>query len=76
MELVTIHKKRSFGFTAKLKLKKSGFLIAMIIPAILFYAIFCYVPMYGVLMAFQKYKPKTGILHSKFVGLDKFRTLF
>jgi putative aldouronate transport system permease protein len=27
-------------------------------------------------MAFQKYKPKTGILHSKFVGLDKFRTLF
>ncbi len=38
--------------------------------------VFCYLPLGGWLMAFQKYKPKTGILHSKFVGLDKFRTLF
>ena len=27
-------------------------------------------------MAFQNYKPKDGFLHSKFVGLDKFRFLF
>jgi len=76
MELVTIHKKRSFGHLAKLRLKKSGFLIAMIIPAIIFYAIFCYVPMYGVLMAFQKYYPKLGIFGSKWIGFDNFRTIF
>lgn len=76
MELVTIHKKRSFGFTAKLRFKKSGFLIAMIIPAIIFYAIFCYVPMYGILMAFQKYYPKLGIFGSKWIGLENFRIIF
>ena len=27
-------------------------------------------------MAFQNYKPKNGLLHSKFVGLDKFKFLF
>ena len=76
MELVTIRHKRSFGHLAKLRLKKSGFLIAMIIPAIAFYAIFCYVPMYGVLMAFQKYYPKLGIFGSKWVGFDNFDTIF
>ena len=76
MELVTIRQKRSFGHLAKLRLKKSGFLIAMIIPAIAFYAIFCYVPMYGVLMAFQKYYPKLGIFGSKWIGFDNFRTIF
>ena len=76
MELVTIHKKRSFGFTAKLRFKKSGFLIAMIIPAIIFYAIFCSVPMYGILMAFQKYYPKLGIFGSKWIGLENFRIIF
>jgi putative aldouronate transport system permease protein len=76
MELVTIRHKRSFGHLAKLRLKKSGFLIAMIIPAIAFYAIFCYVPMYGVLMAFQKYYPKLGIFGSKWVGFDNFKVIF
>ena len=76
MELVTIRHKRSFGHLAKLRLKKSGFLIAMIIPAIAFYAIFCYVPMYGVLMAFQKYYPKLGIFGSKWIGFDNFKTIF
>ncbi|MBR4377788.1 MAG: sugar ABC transporter permease [Bacilli bacterium] len=76
MELVTIRHKRSFGHLAKLRLKKSGFLIAMIIPAIAFYAIFCYVPMYGVLMAFQKYYPKLGIFGSKWIGFDNFKVIF
>lgn len=38
--------------------------------------IFCYLPLAGWLMAFQKYTPKNGILHSAFVGLDKFKQLF
>ena len=38
--------------------------------------IFYYLPLAGWAMAFQNYKPKLGILHSEFVGLEKFRTLF
>ena len=38
--------------------------------------VFYYIPLGGWAMAFQIYKPKTGLLHSKFVGLDKFEFLF
>ena len=48
----------------------------MILPAIAFYAIFCYVPMYGVLMAFQTYYPKLGIFGSKWVGFNNFKIIF
>lgn len=38
--------------------------------------IFYYLPLGGWIMAFQNYKPRTGLLHSQFVGLDKFKFLF
>lgn len=38
--------------------------------------IFYYLPLGGWLMAFQNYKPAKGLLHSEFVGLDKFKRLF
>lgn len=38
--------------------------------------IFYYLPLVGWLMAFQQYKPKDGLLHSKFIGLAKFQQLF
>ena len=44
----------------------------MVIYGIIFY----YLPLGGWAMAFQNYKPRTGILHSEFVGLEKFRMLF
>ncbi|WP_312370586.1 ABC transporter permease, partial [Lachnoclostridium sp.] len=37
---------------------------------------FYYAPLGGWIMAFQNYKPKGGLLHSQFVGLAKFKTLF
>lgn len=38
--------------------------------------VFYYMPLGGWLMAFQNYKPRTGLLHSEFVGLAKFTQLF
>lgn len=38
--------------------------------------IFYYLPLAGWAMAFQDYKPKDGILHSKFIGFEKFKMLF
>lgn len=38
--------------------------------------LFNYIPLAGWLMAFQNYKPKTGLFHSKWIGLDKFKFLF
>lgn len=38
--------------------------------------IFYYLPLAGWAMAFEDYKPKDGIFHSSFIGLEKFERLF
>ena len=42
----------------------------------LYGVIFYYLPLAGWAMAFQNYKPKDGILHSQFIGMEKFKMLF
>lgn len=48
----------------------------MLAPGILLLIIFSYVPMFGIIMAFQKFVPAKGIFGSKFVGLKNFDLLF
>nr|WP_246426527.1 ABC transporter permease subunit [Paenibacillus rhizosphaerae] len=48
----------------------------MVLPAILLVIVFSYVPMAGAVIAFQDYKPWNGFIHSKWVGLEHFRTMF
>jgi putative aldouronate transport system permease protein len=60
----------------KKKIWKNRALYVMIIPVLAYFIIFCYAPMSGIIMAFQKYKPSLGLLHSKWVGLKNFTTFF
>ncbi len=48
----------------------------MILPSFVLAVIFCYVPMGGLVMAFQDYKPWLGISGSQFVGMDQFKQIF
>ena len=48
----------------------------MALPVLAYFIIFNYVPMTGVIMAFQKFQIKKGIWGSKFVGLDNFVRFF
>jgi len=48
----------------------------MVIPGILFIFIFNYIPMYGVLMAFQDYNIFEGMLASDWVGFKHFERFF
>ena len=57
-------------------MKKCYVLYLFLLPAFLMIAVFCYAPMYGVLMAFQNYSPSKGITGSSWVGLKWFRTFF
>lgn len=43
---------------------------------LLYIIVFCYVPMYGVLMAFQRFSPSKGIWGSTWVGLQNFQQFF
>ena len=48
----------------------------MLLPGMILIVIFCYIPMFGLFMAFQDYVPAKGILGSEFVGLKHFKYLF
>lgn len=58
------------------ELKRQSFLVITAALFFIYGVIFYYVPLGGWVMAFQNYKPKTGLLHSKWVGLAKFKFLF
>lgn len=76
MELVTIAKRNNVFRKLGGKIFRSKYLIFMIIPAIIFYSIFNYIPMYGILMAFKNFKPKLGIFNSPWNGVDNFIKVF
>lgn len=48
----------------------------MLVPGLLFFLVFCYGPMYGLIIAFQDFYPFKGISGSPFVGLKHFESLF
>ena len=48
----------------------------MLLPAMVYIFIFCYVPMYGVQLAFREYDFSAGITGGKWVGLKYFRQYF
>ena len=56
--------------------KKHWPVYLMALPMVLFYIIWCYGPMYGIVIAFNNYKPKRGFLGSEWVGLDWYREFF
>ncbi|WP_090116612.1 sugar ABC transporter permease [Cohnella sp. OV330] len=45
----------------------------MVVPALIFIFIFCYVPMYGIVIAFKDYDIFQGLNASPWVGLDNFK---
>ncbi|MFD0715883.1 ABC transporter permease [Paenibacillus sp. GCM10027626] len=56
--------------------KRNWQLHLMLVPAVLLILLFAYLPMGGLVMAFQNYKPWLGFTTSDWVGLDNFRKLF
>lgn len=49
---------------------------AMMAPGMVFILIFSYVPMLGIIMAFENYMPAKGMFGSEWVGLKHFKRLF
>lgn len=58
------------------KLKSDRYKYLMLLPAILVVIMFSYVPMYGLVMAFQDYNAFKGFSGSEWAGLNNFRTIF
>lgn len=60
----------------KIRWKKTIAVYAMILPAMLYFIVNNFLPMYGVTIAFRKLDYKLGILNSPFNGFENFKFLF
>lgn len=71
-------KPKSQRFVSRLQrdLSKNWDAYLLLVPAILFYLLFCYKPMYGVIIAFKNFSPGKGIVASEWVGLKHFLSFF
>lgn len=64
------------SYRIKKDLQRNGMIYAMLIPVLVYYAIFKFGPMFGLYISFIDYKPARGIFGSKFVGLKWFKSFF
>lgn len=70
--MIGVRKRVSYFRRLGQDMTKNWILYVMILPVIAYVFIFCYVPMYGVTLAFKYYKIKDGILGSQWVGFEYF----
>ncbi|MFC3788643.1 ABC transporter permease [Paenibacillus sp. GCM10012307] len=64
--------KRSWGAGVR----RHKYFYLMVLPMVLFYLIFAYVPMYGVVLAFKEFNYSLGILHSPWNQFQNFHEVF
>ena len=60
----------------KRDLIRNKYLYLMVIPVVVYYLIFNYLPMYGISIAFMDFKPRLGFAGSNWVGLDNLQQFF
>ncbi|OIZ64013.1 sugar ABC transporter permease [Eisenbergiella tayi] len=55
---------------------KNWQLYIMCLPAVIYFLIFAYKPMYGIIIAFKNYSMRKGIMGSPWIGFGNFERLF
>ncbi len=58
------------------RLKRDRWLYLLLVPGLLYFLIFKYAPMWGVVIAFQDYSPFKGVFASDWVGFENFKDFF
>lgn len=74
---VTAAYNKKTGFSAAIKyISKKRYLYILLLPCLIYFIIFHYIPMYGVILAFKDFSFAKGILGSDWVGFDNFKYMF
>ncbi|KRG14391.1 protein lplB [Virgibacillus soli] len=60
----------------RLRLWKDRHLLLLLLPGLLYFIVYKYAPMFGIVLAFKDFNPFVGFLESDWVGLKHFRTIF
>jgi putative aldouronate transport system permease protein len=70
------NKKQKKAHSLVQEIKKNWVLYTMFVPIAVFFIIFSYIPMTGVIMAFKEFNYKDGIFMSPWNGLENFQYFF
>lgn len=68
--------KSGVGARIRRELVKNKYVYLLALPVIAYYIIFCYWPMFGLVIAFKQYEVAKGIFASQWVGLKYFMEFF
>ncbi|WP_108991175.1 ABC transporter permease [Paenibacillus agaridevorans] len=76
MQSSSIKSKRLNSRLLGKELWSNRYLYLFVLPGIIWFLVFCYQPMYGVLIAFKDYDIIEGVFASEWVGFDNFKEFF
>lgn len=57
-------------------MNRKKYLYILLIPCVIYFFIFNYIPMYGIIIAFKDFNFAKGIIHSPWVGFEHFKYMF
>ncbi|MDF2926687.1 MAG: protein lplB [Paenibacillaceae bacterium] len=62
--------------TTMRRIVRNRYMYIMVLPGLIYFIVFKYFPMWGLIMSFQDYLPYKGIMGSEWVGFKHFNNLF
>lgn len=65
-------KETSFGAKLSDEMHRNWILYILAVPVIIYFVVFCYLPMFGLVIAFKNYVPAQGILGSPWAAMNGF----
>lgn len=76
MKFVKEHAALSKKRSAFYHLNKNRSMILLALPALIYFIVFHYVPMFGAIIAFKDYSYADGIIGSRWIGFENFKFFF
>ena len=68
--------KKGKGVAIGKRLKRDWQIYMFLLPTLLYFFIFCYIPMAGIQIAFKEFTPYMGMFRSPWVGMEQFKRFF
>lgn len=74
----SLHIKKQYINKASLskRIKKDKYLLFLMAPVMLYFFVFKYLPMFGIIISFKDYNPFIGVFNSEWVGFKYYKLFF
>lgn len=73
---IPIRQNTSKAKRLRIRLWKDRHLLLLLLPGLLYFVVYKYAPMFGIVLAFKDFNPFVGFFESDWVGLKHFKTIF